>query len=503
MTTHLDDDPIGDPSDDLVVSSLDALAELPEWLAAGMHGSRVAAELTQHTPELRDGSVLLLACAPERLRVKAEGQWMTRYRLGVADTHGRTRDVVLVGNLWAPSQPVPATVLQACTAEATDTAFGEDGWRCWLPELRLSLHAESHDEALPALPTLVEPEAAARFLESVLRDAGRGDATVDSARPNVVRYKPSSRCTVVVDVTYASGNGGPVPPSPVVLKTHHANNEKGQNAWEAMTALWGCRPVWEHAVTLAEPLAFVPEQRILVQGPVPEERTLKKLAFQGIADGDPALLDRLRRELTKTARALAVLHRSGVSYGRTVTFQDELVELREVVGRLSLTVPTVATAAEPLLKRLGELSEQEYADPMVPAHHDFRPAQVLLHHGSLGIIDFDGACMAEPALDLGRFRAKLRDTGISALVLHEQPLSGAPLEENVRLLDDLCEDFLAAYQEHAAVSRARVLLWESSDLLTSLLHTWTKVRLARVEPRMTVLTHQLRTSGLLASTFLA
>jgi aminoglycoside phosphotransferase (APT) family kinase protein len=136
------------------------------------------------------------------------------------------------------------------------------------------------------------------------------------------------------------------------------------------------------------------------------------------------------------------------------------------------------------------------ADPIVPAHHDFRPAQVLLLPDGLGFIDFDGASMAEPALDLGRFRAKLRDIGISSLLYTGQPLAGEPLAENLELLDDLCEQFLASYLVHARVSRQRVLMWETCDLVTGMLHAWTKVRLVRLEPRLAIVRHQLRSSGL-------
>jgi aminoglycoside phosphotransferase (APT) family kinase protein len=149
-------------------------------------------------------------------------------------------------------------------------------------------------------------------------------------------------------------------------------------------------------------------------------------------------------------------------------------------------------AAEPLLQRLEQLSAETPAEASVPAHHDFRPAQVLLHQGSIGFIDFDGASMAEPALDLGRFRAKLRDIGISVLAASDDPLSGPPLERNLTLLDELCEHFLQAYQAHAPVSRQRVLLWEACDLLTAMLHAWTKVRLLRLQPRLTVLLHHLQ-----------
>ena len=58
-------------------------------------------------------------------------------------------------------------------------------------------------------------------------------------------------------------------------------------------------------------------------------------------------------------------------------------------------------------------------------------------------------------------------------------------------MDELCEHFLNAYSEKAKVSEERVLLWETCDLLTAMLHAWTKVRLARIHPRMTVLKHHL------------
>jgi aminoglycoside phosphotransferase (APT) family kinase protein len=174
--------------------------------------------------------------------------------------------------------------------------------------------------------------------------------------------------------------------------------------------------------------------------------------------------------------------------------------VREVVGRLAYSVPQIGPAADPLLSGLEDLHSSVSPDPLVSAHHDFRPAQVLLHDGRIGFIDFDGACRAEPALDLGRFRAKLRDIGISAFCASGLPLvPGGPLGRHLRLLDELCDDFLDAYRQHSPVTGERVVLWETTDLLTALLHAWTKVRLARVVPRLTVLRHALDTAPSLAA----
>ena len=476
-----------------IVSSLAAFGELPDWLAAGMDARRVHESLLRHVPELHDGRVVLLAVRPDRLRAK-DADWLARYTLVIAEPGGTHREIVLVGNLWSPGQRWGRPTAN----DPAGVAFGEPGWRCALPEPRLDLRTQASDDALPALPRLVDPAEAARLLEPVLREAGYADARITSCDPVVVRYKPGSRCTVVVGISYADGSRGAVPPDRVVLKTHQG--EKGGSAWEAMTALWH-RPLgWSGAVRLAEPLGYLADERILVQGPVPGELTLKELARRAIADGGTELLDRLRSELSRTAKALAAVHGSGTSYGRTATLEDELAEVREVVDRLEGSVPQVAPAAQPLLSRLRDLARETAADPAVSSHHDFRPAQVLLDEEAVGFIDFDGACMAEPALDLGRFRAKLRDIGISAFGPDAPARSAEQRDADLRLVDDLCEGFLADYQEHRAVSRDRVLLWETCDLLTTLLHAWTKVRLARVEQRLTLLVHQIETGGLLDGT---
>ena len=74
----------------------------------------------------------------------------------------------------------------------------------------------------------------------------------------------------------------------------------------------------------------------------------------------------------------------------------------------------------------------------------------------------------------------------------DNPSAGAALAQHLTIMDGLCEHFLDAYTEQANVSRERVLLWETCDLITAMLHAWTKVRLARIHPRLTVLKHHLQ-----------
>jgi len=475
-----------DDSDE-IASGLSAFGTLPEWLVAGMDGELVGSELERQVPELSDGRLRLLSCVPAGLHAKGD-EWVARYEVQVAEGK-RARGIVLVGRLWAPGQEPPGAAMKT-TAEPR---FGAIGWHGWLPGARLQLRVQGHDDALPALATLVDPTSAAELLQRVLRSAGYPEVTIASCLPQVLRYKPGSRCTVLERLDYADRGGAPTPPDFVVAKTHRG--DKGQTAWAAMNALWGVPDRWRHAVMLAQPLAYLPVERILVQGPVPGEVKLDELAIQVVIEDSPAVLDRLRQALANTARGLAAIHRSGVSYAGVATFDQELTKVRELVSRLSRTTAQLQYAAAPLLEDLAQTSRAQPAGPTVSAHHTFRPAQVLLQQGRVGFIDFDGACMSEPALDIGRFRAKLRDIGICALTRGGRPLSGPSLARHLRLFDGLCEGFVAAYQERAAVSVDRVVLWETSDLLTAVLQAWSRVQVDRLEPRLVLLRHQLGAGG--------
>ena len=192
---------------------------------------------------------------------------------------------------------VPLLLCRPAHGVGTAAGFGEAGWTCWLEDLRLELRVETVDPALPALQDIIDPVAARDLLQQVIVDAGYADAAVTTCRPHVVRYKPGSRCTVVVEVDYDHANGNRPGPDPIVIKTHQG--DKGQTAWAAMTALWQSPLARQGIVTLAEPLGYEPERRILFQGPIPEDCTLKELARRAIADGSDGQLDRLREELVR------------------------------------------------------------------------------------------------------------------------------------------------------------------------------------------------------------
>jgi aminoglycoside phosphotransferase (APT) family kinase protein len=235
-----------------------------------------------------------------------------------------------------------------------------------------------------------------------------------------------------------------------------------------------------------------------VQGPIHEEQTLKNLIRSAMSSGTPEALDELHDYTRKTAAGLAALHRSGVDYGETVTWEDELAEIRELSARLGAAIPRLADAAAPLLARLEALAPEYPADPLGPAHRSFRPAQVLLHNGQIGFIDFDGFCQAEPAMDLALFMAEIKSLGLSK---SHRDKDDEAMDQETRLariaqLEALCEAFLDEYTARAPVSRQRIMLWESLDLLNVVMGSWTKIKPERIYNTMFLLERHIRASGL-------
>jgi len=466
------------------------LATLPDWLIAIVQPERVRGALARTIPEFVSGERTLDSCQISRVRMK-KGCWNGLYQLSVTSSPDKQHMVIQAqGTLAPPDQPEPEQ-------SGSVLALGAVGWRCYVPELRLLLEIQKPEVALPALPILTDPEQSRALLEQSIRAAAPAyrEMRIQSCTPRVVRYKPGSRCTILYDLVYPpdliDGHGWP---ELVAVKTYKGG--KGKNAYAGMRALWESSLGAGADVTIAEPLAYLPELNALVQGPIREEQTLKDLIRSALRAGTPTALAELDAAMRKTAIGLAALHLSGAQYGEAYTWAQEFDEVRETAEQLGTAIPRLAGAAAPLLEQLAALAAEYPADPLGPAHHSFRPAQVLLYQGKIGFIDFDSFCQAEPALDLALFLSATKNIGLSEPHEEESNEDDAALDPETRKylldqLDNICESFLAEYERHAPISRQRVALWQALDLLELVLTCWTKIKPVRLSNTMTMLERHL------------
>jgi aminoglycoside phosphotransferase (APT) family kinase protein len=189
--------------------------------------------------------------------------------------------------------------------------------------------------------------------------------------------------------------------------------------------------------------------------------------------------------MRKTAAGLAALHKSGVTTGRSWTWEDELDEVRDRIERLGAAIPSLTHAADPLLERLKEMASSTPADLPVPTHGSYRPAQVLLYRGQIGFIDFDSFCQAEPAHDLALFLSTVKNIGLDTTEIEDNkralPLEEPERTERLKQMIAICDAFLEEYERHAPVSRQRIALWEALDQMMLVLASWIKIKTFRLQ----------------------
>lgn len=486
---------VRETSSPTIHADLQHLSELPEWLVAAADPARLIAGLTQQVAEFASGELTVQKAELDRLRLKDE-QWHALYELTI-DGPGdeRDREVIVRGILTRPGTPIAGE-------NSAGAAFGTPQWSCVVPDLNLALWMYFSDESLEAMPIMTDADEARAFLEASIHacSPNYADLAIASIAPKVMRYKPGSRCTVLYRVGYEGENAARWPDI-MVAKTY--SRDKGPNAYEAMSKLWASPLSKGDIVSIAEPLAYSPEHKILVQGPVYGDISYKDLLRSAIRDGSPAALDELYDITRKTAAGLAALHQSGARHGETVTWDDELDEIRGEITKLSAADPGVVDATAGLFALLEARSVATPAEPTLPAHRSFRPQQVQIHNGAVGFIDFDGFCLAEPALDIALFRASLKEMGINTSPSKKQKefvyADDAARQARMDLLDKICDTFLDEYASHAPISRERVALWEALDLLTVVLRCWSKVKPHQLANAMFMLESQLSASGLLSA----
>jgi hypothetical protein len=469
-----------------IADGLRKLMDPPAWLGAVGEPDRVQRALERAVPEFIAEQLVIRELVIKRLRLKkGKDGWTGQYELTYAAPGGDPQTLMLDARVIPPGFAEPAQ-------PSNGVAFGSLDWRIYLPELHLALQAQPADPALPALPLLTDPAKARELLEQSIRacSPAYADISIQEAQIRHLRYKPGSRATVVYGLDYRAEAAERGWPTIVVAKTYSGN--KGQNAYDGMRALWDSPLAKGDIVTIAEPLAYLPELKVLVQGPIFEERTLEDLIKSAVRTNTPAAMAELDEYMRKTARGLAALHNSGVAYGETISWEEELAEVREVIDRLLIPLPQLAGAAEPLLQQLETLNAESPPDPALPAHRAFRPAQVLLHQGTIGFIDFDGFGRAEPALDLSRFLRKARALGTDAAGVDPDSPAGA---EWLARMEAVGEAFLAEYEQYIPVSRQRIALWETLDLLTLVLYCWTKIEPERLKANMRLLERHIQASG--------
>lgn len=214
---------------------------------------------------------------------------------------------------------------------------------------------------------------------------------------------------------------------------------EGRTAYEVLQRLWrqGFGPDSPYRVT--EPIAYLPEHRVLVmRGAFGDALPMHE------ARGREALRNGLRR----AARWLGVLHSSPLQLGRREDVLYGAFRLTRRVTEAALVRPDLEGVLRRATEKLAARGEAVGGPrTRVPTHGRYHPKHVFLAPQCVTVVNLDRAALADPMKDVGEF-------------IHRIRWDGARAGQSSEALEESAESFLSEYA------------WCSPAGLSSLAYHW-------------------------------
>jgi glycosyltransferase involved in cell wall biosynthesis len=212
----------------------------------------------------------------------------------------------------------------------------------------------------------------------------------------VLKYKPGRRCVLAYELSPAQNVIGKV-----------FRDERGLRLFRLQERLWnaGFGPDALDLIHVSQPLAYIPEMRMLLQERAVGE-TLHALATE---------VSNIRLYVRRSAEGLAKLHQADLAAAPAgeeplgqYLLANELKSLGDFAKDLIEARPeseeTVSKLHAALCHWAGQLPAPETTTPV---HRDFYYSQVLFDGARLTLIDFDLLALGDPAIDVANFLAHL------------------------------------------------------------------------------------------------
>jgi hypothetical protein len=303
-------------------------------------------------------------------------------------------------------------------------------------DLGLCVQAFPADGGLPALAASCTPTAQEPLWQALESAAcaqlGDGGWRLVAARAEPVRYKPANRCVIRYHLTLEHPH-----PRGDNRSTHrnlrdltlfgkvYADRQEACFVEAMMQQLYAEQAgLQSGALFLARPLGLVDALGLRLDaavqpadghaGPVLTGRQALRPRVVRTQAGKITTASIPRDALRRTALALALLHTSAVrpteAMRRTGAQEAQRVCKRAEV--IAACYPAQAEAVLQFAQQLAAHLERVHPDAYRPVHGGFKPSALLFPGPHAVMVDFDGFCLADAALDVGYFLAYLRPSGL-------------------------------------------------------------------------------------------
>jgi ABC-type multidrug transport system fused ATPase/permease subunit len=459
-----------------------ALSRALPGLAEALTGSAMAPRL-QHM--LADDWELL-TCSPGKALVEPGEGATLQYRLELRRRGGgETVGHLVAGRLFPTAEAAEGWRSQLDPLAESLGGRGDLGaftrLTLLVAELRLVLHAFPLDPELPGLVRATDPAALVETLGPLLASSVPG-LHLQDCHAEVVRYRrgscvlryelawqlePSRRSLkqVVYGKVYGDGRGRLVGPAVTALRQR----------------LDGASPSLPFLVPRFQ--GYLPDLHMALLEAVPGSPLLPAMIrAQPDVAGAPAFPGPTpEAAVAACARVAAVLHRSSIPVGPPRTLAEEVDEVRGAIEALAPMAPALAVSLHRHLGAVGDLVH-EAPGPLAVAHGDFDPSQVLFDGPTTSLVDFDTACLAEPALDLGQF------TGRLAVALRRAPAAaGVTTDGGLDLESVFLREYLRLNGHDPDVLPSRVGAYRTVALARLAVRSWCQLKPQRLRPVLALL----------------
>jgi Phosphotransferase enzyme family len=276
------------------------------------------------------------------------------------------------------------TRLQRLLESQNGNPLDPNGYARFFPDLNLFLFFFPTDPVFPRLgkvstPASVEPLLVEHFKKM------RPDAAIRSIGSTRVKYLPEISCILRYDADI-----GEEAPLTIYGKVQHSR--RGAMTFDVMSALWALPARANGDLVIAEPLAYYPNDALLLQSALPGEEV------KGDRHSEIFL-----NQCDVAGRMIGHIHASGIQVGEPHTADVEIDRIYKRLEEFKLSAPRVYMLLRDLLKQISAKEQRLPREAPVPSHGDYKYNQFLWDGQSYGMIDVEYFVQAEPSFDLGKY----------------------------------------------------------------------------------------------------
>ena len=261
-----------------------------------------------------------------------------------------------------------------------------------VPEHDLLLQVFPFDYRLPAMSRLMT-DPSGLITPYLSGGVERGQIHQATWEAKTVRYRVGMRAMVRL-IVRAQSPPGDAGFSQTIYAKVFRDERDGERTFQIQRAIWEATTAGNAAFTVAQPLVWLPDQRVLLFAEVPGVTLRGILASTGSAE----------TAVRQAARAIASFHRLPIDAfarnPRRRPTRDEDARPEKLGDRLRASAPRLAAEIDRLVAGIeAGLS----GGPIAPTHFDLRPGHVLIDGDRVALLDFDKLTLADPMVDIANF----------------------------------------------------------------------------------------------------